>query len=86
MTKRILIAAAALMTASASLPVLAESKVDPAKEKTLQTQLVAQGYEVHRFDMEDGYIEVYALKDGKRMEMYFDAKPFKQVDRKGDSN
>ncbi|WP_417807789.1 PepSY domain-containing protein [Thioclava sp.] len=86
MKKLTLIAAAALMTATASLPVLAASKVDSAKEKTLQTQLVAQGYEVRRLDMEDGYIEVYALKDGKRMEMYFDAKTLKQVDRKGDSN
>ena len=36
--------------------------------------------------MEDGLIEVYALKDGKRMEMYFDTATLKQVQHTGDSN
>jgi hypothetical protein len=47
-------------------------------------ELKAQGYEVRRMEMEDGYIEVYALKDGKRMELYFDSN-LKQVTRKGDN-
>jgi len=81
-----LIAAAMLIAAASSLPAMAESRVDPAKEKALQTQLSAQGYKLRRMEMEGGLIEVYALKDGKRMEMYFDNKSLKQVQHKGDNN
>ena len=34
--------------------------------------LAAEGYEVRRIDAEDGLIEVYALKDGHKLEIYFD--------------
>ena len=35
--------------------------------------LTAEGYEVRRVDSEDGMIEVYALKDGARLELYLDS-------------
>jgi hypothetical protein len=79
-----LIAAAALIAGTSALPVLAEQPVAQDKADKLGAELKAQGYEVRRMEMEDGYIEVYALKDGKRMELYFDSN-LKQVTRKGDN-
>lgn len=35
-------------------------------------KLTAQGYDVRKIDAEDGMIEVYALKDGQRLELYLD--------------
>ena len=32
--------------------------------------MAAQGYDVRKIEIEDGEIEVYALKDGKRLEIY----------------
>lgn len=82
-----LIAATSLIAAATALPALAEGSegaVAPAKQKKLAAELKSQGYDVRRMEMEDGYIEVYALKGGKRMEMYFDSS-LKQVNRKGDN-
>lgn len=39
----------------------------------ITTSLVAQGYEVKKIKPEDGMLEAYALKDGKRYEVYVDA-------------
>ena len=36
--------------------------------------LVGLGYEVRGMEMEDGFIEGYAVKDGKRYELYIDPK------------
>lgn len=47
--------------------------VDAATKDKLTAQLVAEGYEVRKIEMEDGKIEAYALKDGKKYELYFDA-------------
>lgn len=38
----------------------------------ITTQLTADGYEVRKIEREDGMIEVYALKDGQRFEIYLD--------------
>ncbi|MCU0831560.1 MAG: PepSY domain-containing protein [Rhizobiaceae bacterium] len=35
--------------------------------------LKAQGYDVRKIDSEDGRFEAYALKDGKKYEIYLDA-------------
>ena len=39
----------------------------------VKASLASLGYEVRKGEMEDGMIEVYALKDGKRYELYLDA-------------
>ena len=41
-----------------------------ATQAKVTEQLNAQGYEVRRIDSEDGMIEVYAMKDGKKVELY----------------
>ena len=51
----------------------ADEAVDPATKDKLAAQLVAEGYDVRKIEMEDGQIEAYALKDGKKYELYFDA-------------
>ncbi|HUS53440.1 MAG TPA: PepSY domain-containing protein, partial [Thermohalobaculum sp.] len=38
----------------------------------ITSSLVAQGYEVKKVKPEDGMLEAYALKDGKRYEVYVD--------------
>lgn len=71
------IAAAALVaTLGLGLPALAESeaKLDATTTEAVTTKLTAEGYEVRSVGMEDGMIEVYAIKDGKKYEMYLDEK------------
>jgi hypothetical protein len=71
-------ATAALMALSLGLPAGAEGTVDPAMQEKLTAQLVKEGYEVRKVQMEDGLLEAYAVKDGKTHEMYFD-KDLKEV-------
>ena len=52
--------------------VAAEEAVDAATHDKLAAMLAAKGYVVRRIDAEDGLIEVYALKDGHKLEIYFD--------------
>jgi len=47
-------------------------KMNPEKGQMIRTMLTEQGYEVRKIDMEDGMVEVYALKQGKRFELYLD--------------
>lgn len=72
MQKFSLIAAAFLALAT---PALAESEaaLDAATEARVRAEMTAQGYEVRSVGMEDGMIEVYAVKDGKTYELYLDA-------------
>lgn len=39
----------------------------------ITSSLTAQGYEVRKVKPEDGMLEAYAMKDGKRYEIYVDA-------------
>lgn len=45
-------------------------RLDDAKRAEITTKLTAEGYDVRKIEMEDGEIEVYALKDGKKLEIY----------------
>ena len=38
----------------------------------ITTSLTSQGYEVRKVKPEDGMLEAYAMKDGKRYEIYVD--------------
>ncbi|WP_323769062.1 PepSY domain-containing protein [Antarctobacter sp.] len=51
----------------------AYGKIDKARKAEITKLLTEQGYDVRRIDTEDGLIEVYALKDGQRLELYLDA-------------
>lgn len=68
------IAATLLVCAAIAAPAFAEdAAVDAATQEKLTAQLAADGYEVRKIQTEDGKIEVYAVKDGKTYEMYFDS-------------
>lgn len=71
---RNLTAAALILSFGLGLPALAESegKLDAAKTEAVTAKLTAEGYEVRSVGMEDGMIEVYATKDGKKFELYLD--------------
>lgn len=67
---------AAALSALIALPAYASSgeygRMDKALKAEITTKLTEQGYEVRGIDREDGMIEVYALKDGQRLELYLD--------------
>lgn len=50
-----------------------DSGPSPEAEAKLRTDLTAQGYEVRKIEAEDDMVEVYAIKDGKTVELYLDA-------------
>lgn len=47
-------------------------QLKPEHAHEIRARLAAEGYEVRRIEAEDGMIEVYALRDGKRYELYLD--------------
>lgn len=66
--------AMAVALACLSAPAFADGDaVDAATRDTLTADLTAQGYEVRKIEAEDGLIEVYVVKDGKTMSLWFDA-------------
>ena len=73
MTKRLAFA----LAASLALPSLATAAsglaLDTDTEAAIRTMLTEQGYEVRKIQIEDGFYEAYALRDGKRMEIYLNA-------------
>jgi hypothetical protein len=75
---RTLIAGTALAAALALPPgfAAASSELDGADvgrtADEIAASLTAQGYEVRKIKPEDGMLEAYALKDGKRYEIYVD--------------
>ncbi len=64
-------AAVAVSLLAAPLAVAAES-IDAATKDKVTKHMVAQGYDVRKMQMEDGMIEVYAVKGGKTFEVYLD--------------
>ncbi|HVG47752.1 MAG TPA: PepSY domain-containing protein [Rubellimicrobium sp.] len=76
MTPRTLIATLAFALALGGTAARAEddeAALDPAKDAEIRALLVEQGYEVRSVGMEDGRIEVYAVKDGQPVEVYLNA-------------
>ena len=67
--KKLLLASALLLPAGA---LLASTALTPEREAEIRTTLTAQGYEVRKIEVEDGEIEVYALKNGARFELKLD--------------
>jgi hypothetical protein len=52
----------------------ASEDIDPALKDKVTKQMTDQGYDVRKIQMEDGMIEVYAVKDGKTAEIYLNDK------------
>jgi hypothetical protein len=67
-------AAIAVSLALLAQPVLASSDqpVSQETEQAVRAKLTEQGYDVRQIKMEDGGLEVYAIKDGVKMELYLD--------------
>lgn len=70
---------ALVLTATAALglaPLMAhassDAEMDAATRDRVTAEMTAQGYEVRKIQMEDGMIEVYAVKDGQTYELYLD--------------
>ncbi len=69
--------AIALFLAGAAAPALAtECTTQPMdkwmKPEEVQKMLNEKGYEVRKMKVEDSCLEAYAMKDGRKMEVYVD--------------
>jgi hypothetical protein len=65
---------ASVMTGISSAYAAEEGSAATAEMTTkIETMLKEQGYDVRKVQMEDGKYEAYALKDGKKFEIYLDA-------------
>jgi hypothetical protein len=71
--------AGTVLAAALALPVsfaAASSELDGAtlgkSADEVKSTLTAQGYEVRKVENEDGKLEAYAVKDGKKFEIYVD--------------
>lgn len=69
---------AALLAIALALPAGAgfaseEVKMTDEVQQQIRTTLTEQGYEVRKIEVEDGMYEAYAIKDGKKQEIYLDA-------------
>lgn len=74
MIRKLSTTALALTLAAAMVtPAMASQKVPAEMQAKIRTHLTEQGYEVRKIKSEDGLIEAYVLKDGKKMEIYLDA-------------
>lgn len=80
MTSRInLLAVSALMVASFAAPVLADGKKDCTTEPQTKWKTAAEaeaaakaaGYDVRKSKIEGACYEVYAVKDGKNLELFY---------------
>ncbi|MGB8624174.1 MAG: PepSY domain-containing protein [Paracoccaceae bacterium] len=72
--------AAAILTATMALAPVAQAEsgesgaaMSASQRDAVTTKLSKMGYEVRNVVMEDGTIEVYAMKDGKRHVLYLNS-------------
>ena len=71
MTRIATFALALALALPAGAALASDDNVGDAVEARLTKQLEGQGYEVRKMEAEgDGLVEAYALKDGKRYELY----------------
>jgi hypothetical protein len=70
----ILASAALVATLLAAPQAFASDSIDAALKDKVTAEMTAKGYDVRKVQMEDGMIEVYAVKDGKTYELYLDDK------------
>lgn len=71
MRKLVLLTALALATPALAQNVNLDSVLGTSM-KEVKASLTGMGYEVRKAEMEDGAIEVYAIKDGQMTEVYVD--------------
>ncbi len=76
--KKLLITTVSVLMFAAAAPAFASSDDDCGytdrstwmSEDALKTKATAMGYDVKNIKVEDGCYEIYAIKDGKRVEVY----------------
>ena len=80
--------AATLSPAAAALPIAASAKADCAahpkaewmSEADAKAKIVAQGYTITKFKVDGNCYEIYGKnKEGKKVEIYYDAKTLEPV-------
>lgn len=72
MTRIVGFAAVAATLLAAPVAMASDEAISAEMKDKVTKQMVAQGYDVRKVQMEDGLIEVYAVKDGKTYELYLD--------------
>ncbi|MDE4172798.1 PepSY domain-containing protein [Phaeobacter sp. PT47_59] len=68
---------AQILALTLMIPVAAlasDGKPSAEVEAQIRATLTEQGYEVRKIETEDGLYEAYALKDGKKLEIYMNDK------------
>ena len=70
-----IILSTALIAATLAAPMAyasSKTRISEEQQNQIRTRLTEQGYDVRKIDSEDGQIEVYVIKDGKKLELYLD--------------
>lgn len=63
-----------LLLATAPMAMAEGGDVEAATQAKITELMTAQGYDVRKMEMEDGLLEVYAVKDGKTFQVFYDEK------------
>lgn len=72
MTRITAAALVATLMISGTATLASNETVTPAMQAQVTEKLSQQGYEVRKIEHEDGALEVYAIKDGQKFELYLD--------------
>lgn len=72
MTRITAAALVATLMISGTATLASNDTVTPAMQAQVTEKLSQQGYEVRKIEHEDGALEVYAIKDGQKFELYLD--------------
>ena len=70
MTRKTMILALVLTLGAGGAMASSSGAITEETRTKITQSLTAQGYEVRKIEMEDGEIEVYAIKDGRKYELY----------------
>lgn len=64
----------AILLLGAPMAMAERADVDAATQAKITDVMTAQGYDVRKMEIEDGLLEVYAVKDGKTFQVFYDEK------------
>lgn len=63
-----------MVMATAPMAMAEGGTVEAATQAKITELMTAQGYDVRKMDIEGGMLEVYAVKDGKTYQVFYDEK------------
>jgi len=84
MTRITTLALALALALPAGAALASDDAVSDEVRTRLTKQLEAEGYEVRKMEAEDGLVEAYVLRDGKRAELYMNPETGEIVRKKMD--